>query len=150
MKIKRVIAIRMRPVFSLNKKLLVLPVMLCLLANSQKAEATLYVGNLDNLWTQSGIGDIHNLFPGGTPYGNDTARFSTGAGSFSVHAITLEFFDPGSLSGQSAPQLVSIQLFQGGSLLSSFGTPIVDSRPTQWPQSVYPSTYTQFIDFSPL
>ncbi len=110
-----------------------------------------YVSNLDNRWTQGGIGDIHNLFRGGIPYGNDTARFVTGAGSSSVNAITLEFyFESGYPAGSAAPQWLSIQLFQGDSLLGSFGNPALDPRQTQWPQSLNPIAYTQFIDFSPL
>jgi hypothetical protein len=143
----RYITIQMKSAFSIKKELLVLTIVLCVVANSQKAEADLYVGNLGNSWTQRGIGDIHGLFPGGEPYGSDTARFTTGAGNFSVNAITLEFeFDLGYPAGKTAPQLVNIQLFQGGSLLSSFGNPVVDSRLTQWPQSSNPSAYTQFID----
>jgi hypothetical protein len=135
----------------MKKRLLILPVVLYLAASHQPAQATVYVSNLGDLWTQGGIGDIHGLFAGGTPYGSDTARFTTGAGSYSLNAITLEFeFDSGYPAGAAAPQWVSIQLFQGSSLLGSFGNPRVDPTPTQWPQSSNPSAYTQFIDFSPL
>jgi hypothetical protein len=121
------------------------------MATGLKAEAIEYVSNLGSLWTEGGIGDIHGLFPGGSPYGNDTAGFSTGVGGFAVNSITFEFeFDSGYPAGLAAPQWVAIQLFQGGSLLGTFGNPVVDPRPTQWPQSSNPGAYTQFINFSPL
>jgi len=109
-----------------------------------QAKATVFVSNLDDLWTSGGIGDIHALFPGGTPYGTDTARFTTGSGnSFLLNTITLEF-DAVAPSQQWAN--INIQLYRqtGNLLLGSFGNPIVNSKPTQWPAS------TTFIDFSPL
>jgi len=146
------IAIQMASGLLKMKKLLTLLVMLfCVAVSGQKTEAALYVSNLGNLWTEGGIGDIHGLFPGGSPYGNNTARFTTGAGSFSVNAITLEFeFDSGFPAGVVAPQWISIQLFQGSSLLGSFGNPVNNPTPTQWPQAANPSAYTKFINFSPL
>ena len=135
----------------MKRKLSVLSVILCLMAAAQKAGASEYVGNLSNMWTEGGIGDIHGLFPGGTPYGTDTVRFTTGVGSFSINSITLEFeSDSGYPAGLAAPQWITIQLFQGGSLLGNFGNSVVDPRSTQWPHSLNPVAYTQFIDFSPL
>ena len=118
-------------------------------AVNAEAQGTLYVSNLGNQWTEGGIGDIHPLFPGGAPYGNDTAHFTTGVGNFLLNTITLEFeFDITYPAGPSAPQWVSIQLFQGGSLLGTFGNPAINPEPTQWPKSSIPSrAYTQFIDF---
>ena len=118
-------------------------------AVNAEAQGTLYVSNLGNQWTEGGIGDIHPLFPGGAPYGNDTAHFTTGVGNFLLNTITLEFeFDITYPAGPSAPQWVSIQLFQGGSLLGTFGNPAIDPEPTQWPKSSIPSrAYTQFINF---
>jgi hypothetical protein len=137
--------------FSIKKMLWVLPIALFLAVSSEKAEATLYVSNLGNLWTRGGIGDIHGLFPGGIPYGSDTASFTTGPGSFALNAVTLEFeFDSTYPAGLTAPLWLSIQLFQGNSLLGGLGHPAADPMPTQWPQSSNPNAYTQFIDFSPL
>jgi hypothetical protein len=148
--ISRSINIQLKHLFYLGR-LLILSLALCLLATSQKAGATLYLSNLDNLWPSGSIGDIHGLSPGGTPYGNDTATFTTGAGNFTVNAITLQFFFfSGYPAGNAAPQSISIQLFQGDSLLGSFGNPVANPKPTQWPQGSNPNAYTQFIDFSPL
>jgi len=141
----------MKILSAMKRKLSVLSVILCLMATAQKAGASEYVSNLSNMWTEGGIGDIHGLFPGGTPYGTDTARFTTGVGSFSINSITLEFeFDSGYPAGLAAPQWITIQLFEGGSLLGNFGNSAVDPRSTQWPQSLNPVAYTQFIHFSPL
>jgi hypothetical protein len=38
------------------------------------AQGLEYVSNLGDLWTEGGIGDIHALFPGGTPYGTESER----------------------------------------------------------------------------
>jgi hypothetical protein len=106
-------------------------------------EATVLLSNLDDLWTSGGIGDIHSLFPGGNPYGTDTARFTTGTGSrFVLNAVTLEFY-PANSSQQWAN--ISVQLFQqtGNVLLGSLRDPSVNSKPTQWPGS------TTFVDFTP-
>lgn len=133
------------------RKLSPLPIMLfCLAVSGQKTSAALYVSNLGNMWTEGGIGDIHGLFPGGSPYGNNTARFTTGAGSFSVNAVILEFeFHSSFPAGLAAPQWISIQLYQGSSLLGSFGNPVNNPTPTQWPEAVNPNLYTKYINFSP-
>ena len=64
----------------------------CLLfipAQAMRAETLL--SNLDTRFV-GGIGDIHGLFPGGNPYGSNTAVFRTGSGGgFSMDSITLEF-----------------------------------------------------------
>jgi len=117
---------------------------LWLIASGDKAQATIYVSNLDNVWTSGGIGDIHALFPGGTPYGTDTARFVTGSGSaFLINSITLEFATATPSQGWG---YLNIQLYDqtGAVLLGSFGNPMVNATPTQWPGS------TIFVDFSPL
>ena len=118
------------------------------------AQGVVCVSNLGHAWTQPGIGAIQGLFRGGTPYGSDTAYFTTGAGNFSVDAITLEFFFDPSITSPSAPQWVSIQLFQqtGGEnvLLGTFGNPVVDPTPTPWPESANPRDYTTYYDFSSL
>jgi hypothetical protein len=118
------------------------------------AQGLVYVSNLGDLWAEGGIGDIHNLFPGGAPYGTDTARFTTGSGNFSLTTFTLEFFFDPSITSPSAPDWVNLQLYKqtkGGDLLiGTLGNPIVDPAPTQWPQSANPRDYTTFIDFSPL
>ncbi|MHB8522347.1 MAG: PEP-CTERM sorting domain-containing protein [Limisphaerales bacterium] len=119
------------------------------------AQGAMAISNLGHAWTQPGIGDIHGLFPGGTPYGVDTAHFTTGAGNFSVNAITLEFEnDSGYPAGTSAPQSVSLQLLQetGGTnlLLGSFGNPVVNPTPTPWPRSANHNAYTTYYDFPSL
>ena len=141
----------MKSMFFIKQKLWLLVVIFSLAAVNQKVEAIIFVSNLGDFWTEAGIGDIEGLFPGGNHYGTDTAFFTTGAGNFSVNAITLEFADD---SSYSAPQWVNVQLFQqtgrGNLLLGSFGNPVVNPTPTQWPQSSHPNAYTTFIDFSPL
>jgi hypothetical protein len=120
---------------------LVAGVLFSLAIFNQEVEAIPYVSNLGDLWTEGGIGDIHALFPGGSPYGSDTASFTTGAGNkYAINSITLEF-----VSGELGT--LNIQLFQqnnsGSLLVGSFGNPVVNPTPTQWPGS------TTFINFSP-
>ena len=79
----------MKAVF-LKQKLSVLAFIFSLVAVNAEAQGTSYVSNLGNPWTEGGIGDIHGLFPGGASYGNDTARFTTGFGNFSVSAMSLD------------------------------------------------------------
>lgn len=106
------------------------------------AQGVTYLSNLHTPWTQIGIGDIHGVFRGGTQYGSYAAHFTTGAGSFSLNAITLEFIGVGGL------QQLRVQLFHemqsGDVLLGNLGNPVVNPTPTQWPQ------YTTFFDFSPV
>lgn len=124
------------------RRFLILITTLWLIVSGGKSEGTVYVSNLDNVWTQGGIGDIHGLFPGGNPYGTITTGFTTGSGSaFLINSITLEIASvgPSSLWGY-----LDIQLYQqnGNILLGSFGNPLSNARPTQWPW------YTTFVDFS--
>ena len=119
------------------------------------AQGVVAVSNLGHAWTQPGIGAINGLFRGGIPYGTDTAYFTTGAGNFSVDAITLEFEGESSYPLLiSAPQWVSIQLFQqtGGEnvLLGTFGNPVVDSTPTPWPEWANPRDYYDFSSLEPI
>ena len=108
------------------------------------------VSNLADTWTSGGIGDIHALFPGGNPYGSDTAHFTTGAGVYSLNSITLEFeFDSGYPAGLASPQAVNVQLFLGSTLLGTLANPVADSAPTQWPQFSNGNAYTKYIDFTP-
>jgi len=116
----------------------------------QKATAVPLVSNLADLWTEGGIGDIHGLFPGGTPYGSDTARFETGTGgNFALNSVMLEFeVSRGAPVGEW--NNVDVQLYQGSLLLGNLGNPVIDPTPTQWPQSSSAGgAYTTFIDFSP-
>lgn len=107
----------------------------------QGIEADIFLSNLDTPFV-GGIGDIHGLFPGGVPYGSDTARFTTGSGvGFSVNSITLEF--------TAVPhqwENIQMHLFgnAGSEFLGSFGRPIINPKSTQWPQE------TVYVDFSPL
>jgi hypothetical protein len=131
----------------------VLVVVISLAAVNQKVEATQFISNLDEQWSGGGMGEIEGLFREGVPYGSMTSHFTTGAGSFSVNAVTLEFHFTSSYP-TTAPQWVNVQLFQTGGvadiLLGSFGNPVVNPSPTQWPQSSRPNSYTTFIDFSPI
>jgi hypothetical protein len=123
--------------------LLRLTAILWICALNCKFEAATYLSNLDNLWTHGGIGDFHGLFPGGSPYGTDTVRFTTGPGrGFSINALTFEFDS----NFTSAAQWVNVQLFQqsSGLLLGSFGNPVLNPNGTHY------SGYTRYIDFSPL
>lgn len=115
-----------------------------------RAGAVPVVSNLGDQWTSGGIGDIHALFRGGTPNGSDTARFTTGAGVYSLNSITLEFeFSSVYESGlPPAPQSVNIQLFYGSTLLGTLAHPVADPTPTQWPEAP-DHAYTLFIDFTP-
>ena len=129
-----------RSLFLLCKSLLAGVAVWCMLTVNAKGDS--YLSNLTNLWTMGGIGDIHGVFPGGSPYGNYTAHFSTGAGHFAVNSVTFEF----NSSMDSARQM-SVQIFEesgsGSLFLGSFDSPVVDPAPTQWPG------YTAFIDFFP-
>ena len=121
------------------------------LAVLQSAEAVSVVSNLGNIWPQNGtIGDIHGVFRGGTPYGSDTASFTTGAGTFSLNSITLEFEFGSSFS---SPQWLEVQLFQnvGGAqvFVGNLGNAVANPTPTQWPQSPTRNAYTEFFDYSP-
>ena len=119
-----------------------------------RAGAIQEVSNLGDQWPINGtIGDIHALFPGGNPYGSDTAKFTTGAGSYALDSITLEFEFRGSYSPPvtipPGPGALSVQLFLGSTLLGSLANPVVNPTPTQWPESSYPGAHTTFIDFTP-
>lgn len=136
----------MEPMSFIRRRLLFWVILFTIGAIHPRAKAITYVSNLGNLWTEGGIGDVHGLFPGGNPYGTDTARFTTGSGpGFSLDAITIEFY-PGTTS--QPWNYVDVQLFQqtgsGSLLLGSLGNPVVNPTPTQWPGS------TTFIDFLPL
>jgi hypothetical protein len=108
---------------------------LTVVAISFTANATFYVSNLQNAFGGGGIGDIHGLFQGGTPYGNDIAHFQTGSGTYSLNFITLEF--------TSGSQYVNAQLVQNGNVLATLGNPQTNPQQTQWPG------YTTFINFYP-
>lgn len=121
------------------------------------AQSVSYLGNLEYTYpyAEGGIGDIHNLFAGGMPYGTDSVDFTTGRGYFSLDSVTLEFLTAsGIATNSSSAQWINLQLFQnsGGheSLLGSLGNPVLDLRQTPWPESWNPNTYTSFIDFSPV
>ena len=145
----------MKVAFSGKQTLLTLAGIFSLAVLNSKVEASPYVSNLGNVWTNGGIGDIHALFPRGTPNGTDTAHFTTGAGNLLLNGVTFEFeYSSSYPAGNSAQQWVNIQLFkQSGTssiLVSSFGNPVQfsNSTPTQWLQSSNPGSYTAFIDFS--
>jgi hypothetical protein len=125
-------------------------ILFILAAFCPRAWADSVISNLGDRWTLGGIGDIHALFPGGTPYGSDTANFTTGNSAYSLNSVTLEFeFSSIWESGLGpAPGAVQIQLLQGGTVLGTFGHPAADPTPTQWP--IAPDhAYTLFIDFTP-
>src|SRR3569833_435799 len=119
-----------------------------------RANAVQEVSNLGDRWTIAGtIGDIQPLFPGGNPYGSDTARFTTGDSAYSLNSITLEFEFRGSYSYPviipPGPGSLNVQLFLGSALLGTLANPVVNPTPTQWPESSYPNVHTTFVDFTP-
>jgi len=120
---------------------------LSLVLGSGNVHGNQYISNLGNLWTNGGIGDIHDL--GLNSGAQFIARFSTGAGSYQLSAVTLEFL---TLSAPSWPTQswnnISLRLYQQpGDFLGQLWNPVVSPTPTQWPQSVNPNAYTSYIDF---
>lgn len=135
----------MKSIF-IAKQLVFAFLVILLTAVCRKIEAATFLSNLGNLWTEGGIGDIHGLFPGGSPYGSDSVYFTTGSGNnFSLNSVTFEF-NPSGVS--LAEESLSVQLYQqvgfNTSFIGNLGNPVVNPTPTQWPGS------TSFIDFSPL
>ena len=55
------------------------------------AQGTFYLYNLNWSNPGGGLGDIDDVFPGGVPYGTYDAHFRTGAGTYSLNTVTLEF-----------------------------------------------------------
>ncbi len=114
-----------------------------LFSNLNRAGADSYISNLGDRWmgqTPQEIGDIHALSTG-----EFDARFSTGAGAFSMNSVTLEFIG---LPGADALANVNVVLFQElGSQktqIGAFATPTVNPTPTQWPHG------TTYLDFHPV
>lgn len=146
----------MKSIFFRKPNLVLGIIIFSISAVGSRSRANTELSNLSDVWPIAGtIGDIHGLFRGDQYYGNDTVHFTTGAGNFLMNGITLEFEnDSGYPDGVAAPQWVSIQLYQqiGGAniLLGSFGNPVADPTPTQWPKSSHPGAYTTFYDFSAL
>lgn len=114
-----------------------------------KAAAIQEVSNLGNQWPSGSIGDIHGVFQGGNPYGNDEVGFTTGASAYALNSVTLELFDANSPGGNSPAQALNVQLFLGSSLLGQLANPVASPTPTQWPQASHPSGYTTFFNFAP-
>jgi hypothetical protein len=125
-----------------------LPALICFAAvqhtaRSQDADSQTMISNLNQLWTQPGMGDFETVVPG-LGYG---FMFETGATPYTLDAITFEMLNGGS------PATLQVQLYAlQGSLVhvnpdlvlaGQLGNPVVDSRSTQWPG------YTSFIDFTP-
>jgi hypothetical protein len=127
-------------VVSAMKKVLAMAAVICLMAGSQNASAIIYVSNLNDVWTESGIGDFTALFPGSAYNGSVTTDFLTGDGYYSLNTLTLEF---GLGTTAAAPQYMNIQLFDGSSLVGTLGNPVANPQPTHWPGT------TEFFDFSP-
>jgi len=147
----------MKTFLSGRQAILALVAVLFLATSQNRLKAVDYISNLGNLWNggdTTTIGDIHALFPGGHPYGNDTNFFSTGAGNFTLNAITLEFYaTPGSSIAPPGNWLyLNVQIFQhftdGFLLAGVFGQIRDNPSPTQWPQNGS-NPYTQLVDFIP-
>lgn len=116
------------------------------------AQGTVYISNLG--WTYEGIGDIQPIFRGGVPYGSYTAHFKTGADTYSLNAITMEFeSDAAYPAGNSPPVQLEVQLFHetpsGNVLIGNLGNPVVNPKRTPWPPSPH-NAYTTFWDFTPV
>ncbi len=125
---------------------------LAISSGTPKLCATEFISNLGNLWPNQGIGPCASLLPGN---GGQAAYFSTGAASFTLNSITLEFLvapDYGEWNSVDLQiyQQVGIAPYPQYSLIGNLNNPTVDGRPTQWPQGRFPNMYTLFIDFHPV
>ncbi len=145
----------MKPLWRMLEYLHVFVIIPLLLTTVSDSGAAVYLSNLSNRWVDpanpsvNDIGNIENLFPGQYTF---TARFTTGAGSFALNSVTLEFLSsPGLFAPQSWTNL-DVQLYRKvgkhSKLLVTLGRPTINSTPTQWPHSsTYPYDFTTYIDF---
>lgn len=111
------------------------PIALALVSGPQ-----VMISNLDQLWTQPGMGNFETVLPG-DGYG---FMFATGATPYTLNQVTLE-----ELGGPGTVQL-AVYSVQGNpnvagnlALVGALGDAVVDPQPTQWPG------YTSFIDYTP-
>jgi hypothetical protein len=124
-----------------------------LIANVSDSRAAVYLSNLENRFGDQGIGDIQGVFNDWVPI---TVSFTTGAGSFSLNSVTLEFYMD--TRGLPAPYWTNavVRLFQQRGndrvLLGPLKNPTINPLPTEWPQPsrLFPRNYTSFVDFHPL
>jgi hypothetical protein len=112
------------------------------------ADAIPYVSNLENRW-QGGqapgdIGDIHSV----TAYGPTTVAFSTGNQETILRAVTFEFLvAPETIGSWDS---VNVALRSSDNTISGqLGGPQLNRMKTQWPKNLFPTIYTQFVDFQP-
>jgi hypothetical protein len=113
-------------------------------AYAQDTTSQAMISNLNQVWTQGGMGNFETVLPG-LGYG---FMFGTGATPYMLNTVTFEMINGGS------PATLDVQLYAlQGSLVhiepnlvlaGQLGNPVIDSRLTQWPD------YTSFIDFTPL
>jgi hypothetical protein len=124
------------------------------MADVAELRAAVYLSNLENRFEGGGIGDI-----GGVPnnWTSVAAGFTTGAGSFKLNSVTLEFY----LNTSDFPPppywtnaVVHLYQQRGNErlLLGSLKSPTLNPLPTQWPQpsAMFPGSYTAYVDFHPL
>jgi len=113
-------------------------------AQAQDIASQAMISNLDQIWTQGGMGNFETVIPG-HGYG---FMFKTDATPYLLNTVTFEMLNGGN------PATLDIQLYTlEGSFPSTnpnfvsagqLGDPTIDSRPTQWPGS------TSFVDFTPI
>lgn len=143
----------MKTGFCSREKLKVLAALLCWLSFHHSVEAATQLSNLDNRHPEGSLGDIQYLQPEFVGYDRYTIPFTTGGGLFNVNSITLEFlFDTQVPTSIMATQWIRLRLFEDQSPqrpLGSFGNPVPNAKPTQWP-NWSPTIHTEYVDFSPL
>lgn len=110
------------------------------------AHAEVLVSNLDERWTDSGIGEIHGVFA--SPYMGWAGVFQTGPGQYALDSITLEHAHWGSLP---IPEGFRLRLYASPAypllsstapLLLELTIPTLNSTPTQFPG------FSQRVDYS--
>lgn len=115
--------------------------------------AAVYLGNLQNRFEDGGIGPVESVPNDWRPL---AARFTTGAGSFKLNAVTLEFYaDTRDLPPPywtNADVRLSQERGNESILLGSLEDPTVNPLSTQWPKpsGQFPRMFTTFIDFHPV
>lgn len=101
------------------------------------AHADVLVSNLDERWTDQGIGEIHGVFA--SPFSGWAGVFTTGAGQYRLDSITLEHAHWGTLA---IPPGFRLRLYASAefppltaasSLLLELGNPTLNATPSQFP-----------------
>jgi len=110
------------------------------------ARAEVLVSNLDERWTDAGIGEIHGIFA--SPYMGWAGVFQTGPGQYALDSITVEHAHWGSLP---IPAGFRLRLYASPAypllsptapLLVELTNPTLNPTPTQFPG------FSQRVDYS--